>query len=83
MSVICGDLATSHPASAIAAVHRTGSLRVGEPALVVAVAARHRRAAFDAASDVVDTVKARLPVWKHQMFTDGSDEWVGLGAVQW
>jgi molybdopterin synthase catalytic subunit len=45
--------------------------------LVAAVAADHRGAAFEMCALLVDTVKARLPVWKHQLFADGSDEWVG------
>ncbi len=62
---------------AIAASHRTGSLHIGDAALVVAVAADHRREAFETCADLVDAIKARLPVWKHQFFADGSDEWVG------
>lgn len=62
---------------AIAVSHRVGTLEIGDAALVVAVAADHRKAAFETCALVVDTVKARLPVWKHQLFADGSDEWVG------
>jgi molybdopterin synthase catalytic subunit len=62
---------------AIAVSHRVGTLSIGDAALVVAVAADHRRAAFETCALVVDTVKARLPVWKHQLFADGTDEWVG------
>lgn len=62
---------------AIAASHRIGVLRIGEAALVSAVAADHRRAAFDTCARLVDTIKARLPVWKHQFFDDGTEEWVG------
>jgi molybdopterin synthase catalytic subunit len=62
---------------AIAVSHRVGTLQIGDAALVAAVAADHRRAAFDTCARLVDTVKARLPVWKHQFFADGSDEWVG------
>ena len=62
---------------AIAVSHRVGTLDIGDAALVVAVAADHRRAAFQTCALLVDTVKARLPVWKHQLFADGSDEWVG------
>ncbi|GAA4406286.1 molybdenum cofactor biosynthesis protein MoaE [Tsukamurella soli] len=62
---------------AVAVSHRIGTLEVGEAALVVAVAADHRRAAFDTCAALVDEVKAALPVWKHQIFTDGTDEWVG------
>ena len=62
---------------AIAVSHRIGTLEIGQAALVAAVAADHRKAAFDTCALLVDTVKARLPVWKHQIFDDGTDEWVG------
>ena len=62
---------------AIAVSHRIGPLNIGDAALVAAVAADHRRAAFDTCARLVDTVKERLPVWKHQHFADGTDEWVG------
>ncbi len=61
---------------AIAASHRVGSLQVGDAALVAAVSADHRAAAFSTCARLIDTVKERLPVWKHQFFADGSDEWV-------
>jgi molybdopterin synthase catalytic subunit len=62
---------------AIAASHRIGVLQIGEAALVAAVAADHRHAAFDTCAHLVDTIKARIPVWKHQFFDDGTEEWVG------
>jgi molybdopterin synthase catalytic subunit len=62
---------------AIAVSHRIGTLHIGDAALVAAVAADHRGAAFETCERLVDTVKARLPVWKHQFFADGSEEWVG------
>jgi molybdopterin synthase catalytic subunit len=62
---------------AIAASHRIGVLHIGDAALVAAVAADHRRAAFATCAELVDTIKARLPVWKHQFFDDGTEEWVG------
>jgi molybdopterin synthase catalytic subunit len=62
---------------AIAVSHRIGTLQIGDAALVAAVAADHRRAAFETCAQLVETVKAQLPVWKHQFFADGSDEWVG------
>lgn len=61
---------------ALAASHRIGVLHIGDAALVAAVAADHRREAFEACALLVDTIKARLPVWKHQFFADGTDEWV-------
>jgi molybdopterin synthase catalytic subunit len=62
---------------AVAASHRIGALAVGDAALVAAVAADHRGAAFQTCAKLVDMIKARLPVWKHQFFADGTDEWVG------
>ena len=62
---------------AVAASHRIGALRIGDAALVAAVAADHRQAAFATCEHLVDTIKARLPVWKHQFFADGTEEWVG------
>ena len=68
--------ADCHGVRAIAVSHRIGTLEIGDAALVAAVAADHRAAAFETCARLVDTVKARLPVWKHQFFADGSDEWV-------
>jgi len=59
-----------------AVVHRTGDLRVGDVAVVAAVASGHRQAAFTCASDLVEELKAEVPIWKQQGFTDGSSEWV-------
>ncbi|MEV5715682.1 molybdenum cofactor biosynthesis protein MoaE [Amycolatopsis mediterranei] len=61
---------------AVAVSHRLGALTIGDVALACAVAAEHRGQAFSACSELVDEVKARLPVWKHQHFADGTDEWV-------
>ncbi|MDV3129777.1 molybdenum cofactor biosynthesis protein MoaE [Mycobacterium sp. 21AC1] len=69
--------ADSDGVRAIAVSHRIGNLEIGDAALVAAVAADHRRAAFETCARLVDTVKERLPVWKHQHFADGTDEWVG------
>ena len=60
----------------VAVAHRFGQIPIGETAFAVAVSAAHRQAAFDACTAIVDEVKAKLPIWKHQKFTDGSDEWV-------
>lgn len=61
---------------ALAASHRVGPMDIGDAALVVAVAAEHRAAAFDTCARLVDAIKDELPVWKHQFFADGTDEWV-------
>jgi molybdopterin synthase catalytic subunit len=62
---------------AIAVSHRIGPLGIGDVALACAVAADHRKEAFTACAELVDEVKRVLPVWKHQLFADGTDEWVG------
>ncbi|TNC28130.1 molybdenum cofactor biosynthesis protein MoaE [Amycolatopsis alkalitolerans] len=61
---------------AVAVSHRLGALAIGDVALAVAVAADHRAEAFATCAELVDEVKAQLPVWKHQHFADGTDEWV-------
>ncbi len=62
---------------ALAAVHRTGLLAVGEVAVVVAASAAHRGQAFEAARRLIDDLKATVPIWKRQVYVDGADEWVG------
>jgi molybdopterin synthase catalytic subunit len=74
---IAEDVAARTQVEAIAVSHRIGELGIGECALAVAVSAAHRGEAFAAASLLVDEVKRLLPVWKRQVFTDGTDEWVG------
>ena len=78
MREVCEEVLATSEAVRVAAVHRTGTLAIGDLAVVVAAAAPHRGQAFDACRAVIDTLKARTPIWKHQTFTDGSDEWVGL-----
>lgn len=70
-------VAGRHPVTALVAVHRVGRLEIGDLAVVVAAAAPHRGEAFDAARELIDDLKATVPVWKHQLFADGSEEWVG------
>ena len=70
-------IADKFPVLGIAAVHRVGDLAVGDLAVVAAVACAHRDAAFDACRELVDVLKASVPIWKHQRFTDGTSEWVG------
>lgn len=62
----------------LAAVHRVGPLNIGDAALVAASAAAHRKEAFDAIENLVERIKAEVPIWKKQHFTSGSSEWVGL-----
>lgn len=65
---------------AIAAVHRVGTLHVGDLAVWVGVVAAHRGAAFDACRYMIDEAKARLPVWKKEHYADGSSEWINCAT---
>jgi molybdopterin synthase catalytic subunit len=77
MRQVVEDVIDDQPVEAVAAVHRTGDLAIGDAAVVVAVASGHRDLAFSICSELIDQIKARVPIWKHQVFADGSDEWVG------
>lgn len=55
--------------------HRIGRLEVGETALLVVVDAQHRGAAFKVTAEIVDQIKAQVPIWKDQYFSDGSNHW--------
>jgi len=77
LRAVCDRVAEQHPVHGVVAVHRVGSLAIGDIAVVVATAAAHRGQAFDASRALIDTLKDEVPIWKHQAFTDGTDEWVG------
>lgn len=76
LAEVAAEVAARHDVIAIAVMHRVGPLGIGDAALVAAVSAAHRGEAFAACSDLVDTTKDKLPVWKHQIFADGTEEWV-------
>lgn len=73
---LVAEVAGRHPDARLAVAHRVGGLVIGDVAFAVAASAAHRGPAFAACSDAVETVKAGLPVWKHQHFADGTSEWV-------
>ncbi|WP_430503312.1 molybdenum cofactor biosynthesis protein MoaE [Micromonospora trifolii] len=73
---VAAEIAAEPDVYAVAVSHRVGSLAIGDVALVAAVSTAHRAAAFAACARLVDEVKARLPIWKRQVFTDGTEEWV-------
>lgn len=75
---IAAEIAEKYNGIRIWVAHRTGPLSIGDPALVAAVASGHRGEAFAACTELVDTVKARAPIWKEQFFSDGTVEWVGV-----
>jgi len=58
------------------AVHRVGDLAIGELAVAIGVSSAHREASFDACRYIIEQIKARVPIWKHEHYVDGSNEWV-------
>ncbi|MDP3968044.1 MAG: molybdenum cofactor biosynthesis protein MoaE [Nocardioides sp.] len=74
---VAEGIVAEHDVLALAGVHRTGSLAIGDLAVVCAVATAHRGEAFAATEAFIDRLKESVPIWKHQRFTDGTDEWVG------
>ncbi|WP_425470395.1 molybdenum cofactor biosynthesis protein MoaE [Streptomyces diacarni] len=74
---VAEKVVADHPVRALAAVHRVGDLVVGDLAVVVAVSCPHRAEAFDACRKLIDDLKHEVPIWKHQTFSDGTEEWVG------
>jgi molybdopterin synthase catalytic subunit len=73
---VAAEIAADPDVYAVAVSHRIGTLAIGDVALVASVSTAHRAAAFAACARLVDEAKARLPIWKRQVFTDGTDEWV-------
>lgn len=73
---VADQLAAEPGVLGLAVSHRVGPLAVGDAALVAAVSSGHRGEAFDVCARLVDEVKRVLPVWKRQVFADGTDEWV-------
>jgi molybdopterin synthase catalytic subunit len=73
---IAAEFAARDGVEAIAVSHRIGPLELGDTALACAVSSAHRAEAFALCAELVDAVKARIPIWKRQVFEDGSDEWV-------
>ena len=77
LAEVCDSVARKYDVRGVAAVHRVGELAIGDAAVVVATSAEHRGDAFEASRALIDELKATVPIWKHQRFADGTDEWVG------
>lgn len=73
---IVGETARRFGTDDVVAEHRIGSLQLGEISVAIAVGHPHRAPAFDAARQVIEEIKLRLPVWKQELFTDGTRAWV-------
>lgn len=77
LRTVSEGVAAKFPVIALAVVHRVGELQIGDLAVVLAVSCAHRGEAFDAARALIDELKETVPIWKHQVFGDGGEEWVG------
>jgi molybdopterin synthase catalytic subunit len=76
LRAVAEKVAARFPVRALAALHRTGDLDVGDLAVVVAASADHRDEAFKACRALIEDLKANVPVWKKQHFAEGESEWV-------
>lgn len=72
---IADEAARRWPVLRYVIIHRTGTLRIGEMAVLIGVATAHRADAFDACRYIIDTIKQTVPIWKKEVFTDG-EVWV-------
>ncbi len=75
MSAIAGEAKERFGLEAVAVLHRTGRLEIGETSLLIAVSCGHRKASFEGCHWLVDEIKKRVPVWKKEVWDDG-EEWV-------
>ncbi|WP_344009416.1 molybdenum cofactor biosynthesis protein MoaE [Nocardioides lentus] len=78
MREVCERVAAAHDVRGIAVVHRTGDIPIGEAAVVGVASAAHRWESFRATEDLIDTLKAEVPIWKHQTYASGDTGWVGV-----
>jgi molybdopterin synthase catalytic subunit len=76
MRAIAEEAASRCGTERIAVVHRLGELALGDVSVAIAVAAAHRAPAFDAARYIIEELKKRVPIWKRELYTDGTREWV-------
>ena len=79
LRTIGAEIAERFGVRRLAIIHRVGRVSVGEPSVVIAAAAAHRDAAFDAARYAIEELKARAPIWKSEHYADGS-VWIGAPA---
>jgi molybdopterin synthase catalytic subunit len=76
LAALAGEAAERWRTDRVAVVHRTGALTLGEPSVAIAVSTPHRAEAYEASRWIIEAIKVRLPIWKHEHFTDGESRWV-------
>lgn len=73
---IVAEMQAAHQLSEVLVVHRVGKVELGDLAVWVGVSAPHRDAAFAGCAATISTIKARVPIWKHEHYRDGGPEWL-------
>jgi molybdopterin synthase catalytic subunit len=76
LAAIVEEAAAQAGSDRISAVHRTGELKIGDVSVAIAVSSPHRGEAFAAARYIIEQIKLRLPVWKHEHYRDGDSRWL-------
>jgi molybdopterin synthase catalytic subunit len=76
LSQIAQEAAVQAGTDRVAVVHRTGELDIGDVSVAIAVSSPHRGEAFDATRYIIEQIKIRLPVWKHEHYVSGHSRWV-------
>ena len=79
MAELAGEAQCRWPVGQVRVLHRIGDLAIGDVAVVVAVASKHRDDAFLACRFMIEGIKTKVPIWKKQFFEDGTAEWVVCG----
>jgi molybdopterin converting factor subunit 1 len=79
MAEIAGELQSRYDLCKVAMVHRLGRVEVGETSVAIGVSAPHRQDALAACADAIEALKARVPLWKKELYSDG-EEWIGRGS---
>ena len=79
MAEIASELEGRYDLCKVAISHRLGRVEVGETSVAIAVSAPHRQDALAACADAIEALKARVPLWKKELYADG-EEWIGRGS---
>lgn len=81
LRAIAAEIEAEHPGTRLACLHRVGSLNVGDIAVICAASAAHRGEAFQACQELIDRLKARVPIWKREHGASGP-YWIGWRDVR-
>jgi MoaE-MoaD fusion protein len=79
MAQIAAEVDERYDLCKVAITHRLGRVEVGETTVAIAVSAPHRQDALAACADVIEALKARVPLWKKELY-EGGEEWIGRGS---